>query len=82
MISQFECGHPDLDYVYNTNALMYQEQLVGHTSALTLDSELNKIVGGFSVSNRCLEVDNLPISRRKMGLKPISHTTYAYISCS
>ena len=74
LISQFDCGDDDLNEFFNTDALMYQEQLIGQTYAFTLDSEPTKIVCAFSVSNDSLRVDNIPNSRRKKVIKPIPHT--------
>lgn len=72
-VAGFSCGDEDLDSFFATDCFAYAKQLLGKTYCFKLDSEPQRVVCTFTLSNASIRVDDLPNSRKKKIEADIPH---------
>lgn len=72
-VAGFSCGDEDLDSFFATDCFAYAKQLLGKTYCFKLDSEPQRVVCAFTLSNASIRVDDLPNSRKKKIEADIPH---------
>ena len=68
----FSCGNDDLDDFFRNDATRYAHFLMGKTYCFRQNSNPNKIVCAFTVSNDSIRIYDLPRSRRDY-MKSLTH---------
>ena len=69
----FSCGDKDLDEFFLYDAVKFEQQLLGKTYRVCLDSDNSVVVCMFTLSNASVEARNLPNNRRKKLTENIPH---------
>jgi len=72
MLTDFDCGDDDLNEFFNTDAIKYQEQMLGQTYFFRHQAS-GKPVCAFSLSPDGLHTTTFPNSRRKKVRENIPH---------
>ena len=72
-ILNFSCGDKELDDFFQTDAIKYEQQLLGKTYCFRMKIDRSIVVCMFTISNSSVDSRKLPNSRKKKLTENIPH---------
>jgi len=73
IISNFDCGNPDLNDFLLNDSLNYSKELMGVTYLFTKKDDIKDIVGFFTVSNDSLRLNDVPNNSKNKVNRKVSN---------